>query len=183
MAVATALTPALDGLATLFVYPTQATRDAARAVQADVAEICSEAATLLEPTVVHLEEADLSPCEELFVRTFELNPVCALEVGWQVYGEQYARGAFLVRMRELVRETGATWESVELPDHLSNVLRVLGRVEDATARKLAGSFTLPALERMSGHFDEESGNPYRGLLAATAALLRHVFGGEEVSGE
>ena len=120
---------------------------------------------------------------ELFVRTFELNPVCALEVGWQCYGEQYARGAFLVRMRQLVRETGIG-ESVELPDHLSNVLRVIGRADDATARKLSVSFTLPALERMRGHFDDESDNPYCGLLAATEALLRHAFDAEEeVAGE
>jgi nitrate reductase delta subunit len=27
--------------------------------------------------------------QELFTRTFDLNPVCTLEIGWQLYGEDY----------------------------------------------------------------------------------------------
>ena len=39
--------------------------------------------------------ADLTPeqQQELFVRTFDLNPLCSLEVGWQLYGE--ARGGHI----------------------------------------------------------------------------------------
>jgi len=32
--------------------------------------------------------------------TFDINPACALEVGWHLFGEDYMRGQFLVRMRE-----------------------------------------------------------------------------------
>ena len=48
----------------------------------------------------------LRDLEELFTRTFDINPQCTLELGWQLYGEDYNRGAFLVRMRELMREKG-----------------------------------------------------------------------------
>ncbi len=46
-------------------------------------------------------------CEELYTRTFDLNPVCALEIGWHLFGEDYERGAFLVRMRDQLRRARA----------------------------------------------------------------------------
>jgi nitrate reductase gamma subunit len=41
--------------------------------------------------------------EELYTRTFDINPVCSLEIGWQLFGEEYHRGALLVRLRQELR--------------------------------------------------------------------------------
>ena len=70
------------------------------------------------------EQLGSTELEELYTRTFDINPVCSLEVGWHLFGEDYNRGAFLVRMRGLLREHGIE-EGAELPDHLESVLRVL----------------------------------------------------------
>ena len=35
--------------------------------------------------------------QELYTRTFDINPVCTLEIGWHIFGEDYARGALLVK--------------------------------------------------------------------------------------
>src|SRR3972149_5384978 len=89
-------------------------------------------------------EARLEELEESFTRTFDLNPVCCLEVGWQLYGEDYNRGSFMVEMRQRIRSHGIT-ETLELPDHLSNLLPLLGRMEPQEAGPLCASFVLSAL--------------------------------------
>ena len=174
---APAFLAATDALVTLYAYPNGALRGAASAALSAVAAESPAAAELLEPLVAHLTSADLAACEELFVTTFELNPVCALEVGWQMYGEQYARGAFLVKLQGLTREAGLP-PPTELADHLPNVLRVVARVADPTAHKLATTFTLPALAKMTEALAAQAANPYRGLLAATTTLLENRFGAE-----
>ena len=39
-----------------------------------------------------VEQHELWQIEETFTRTFDVNPACALEVGWHLFGEEYARG-------------------------------------------------------------------------------------------
>lgn len=89
-------------------------------------------------------ETDL---QELFTRTFDLNPVAALEVGWHLYGEDYARGAFLVRMRGLLRRHGID-EGGELPDHLASLVALLARLPAGEAADLAATAVAPAVEHM-----------------------------------
>ncbi len=174
---APSLTAALDGLADLLAYPREDHAAVAAASRAAVAGASADAAALLDPLVSHLATADIAACEESYIRVFELNPVCALEVGWQLYGEQYARGVFMVKMRELTREVGVD-PGTELPDHLPNSLRVLGRLDDAKATKLATSFMRPAVNKMREALADREGDPYRGVLDAIALLLDLRFGAE-----
>ncbi len=108
--------------------------------------------------------------EEMFTRTFEINPVCALEVGWHVYGEEYARGALLVRLREELRRHDIP-EITELPDHLTHVLQLLGRLEPELADDLAGRYVLPALAKMLAAIEGKD-CPYEELLAMTRDVVR-----------
>ncbi len=169
--------PALDALATLYGYPREDAAAGAAAALAVVATDCPDAADDLTPLEEHLRTSDRAACEELYVRTFELNPVCALEVGWQLYGEQYARGTFLVRAQQLCRDA-AVDPGTELADHLPNVLRVLARLEGPSAGALAVRFAGPAVRGMCEKLAGAGGNPYRGLLSATARVLERHYGGE-----
>ncbi len=169
-------TPAvLDSLAKLLAYPTpELTHDASDA-EAVLAREDPEAASELVPFVEFCSSHGLGECEELYVTTFDGNAERALEVGWQVFGEQYARGAFLVRMRELMRACGVA-ETSELPDHLTHVLRVLPRIDAAAARTLVESAVEPALRRILKDLEGRE-NPYAGVLRAVAAAV-----GAEVAG-
>lgn len=111
--------------------------------------------------------------QELFTRTFDLNPVCSLEMGWHLFGENYERGVLLVRMREELRRHQLP-ESSELPDHLTHVLRLLGEMEHEYAADFVGACVLPALEKMRQAIQGKE-NPLEHVLGAVNSLLRHDF--------
>ena len=107
--------------------------------------------------------------QELYTQTFDLNPSCALEVGWHLFGESYERGEFLVKMRQQMRRFALT-ESVELPDHLSHALAVLGRMSAEEADEFASACLFPALDKMRGALEGKN-NPFEHVLETTAKLL------------
>lgn len=128
-----------------------------------------EADSLLRSFLRQIQGFSLEKVQELYTHTFDLNPVCALEVGWQLYGEGYARGVFLVAMRRDLRRHCIA-ESRELPDHLSHVLSLLDHMGPEEAWNFTEAFVLPALKKMLAGFGEQN-NPYRDLLLAIAKLL------------
>ncbi|OHB80376.1 MAG: hypothetical protein A2W31_02210 [Planctomycetes bacterium RBG_16_64_10] len=117
----------------------------------------------------------LSPAEreELYTRTFDINPVCSLEIGWQLFGEEYHRGALLVRLRSELRRHGIE-ESTELPDHLTHVLSLLDRMPDSEAQSLAACCVIPAVDKMLIAF-ERPPNPYGDVLLAVGLFLKQRF--------
>ncbi len=155
------VTEKLEAIAALLAYPA-----------ADYAGRLDRCRTALggdAESLQHLEEfaAVVTPMtlelqQELFIQTFDLSPVCTLEVGWHLYGENYDRGAFLVSMRQLMRECGLA-ESDELPDHLIHVLQVLGRMDTEAQPEFAERFVLPALAKMMAGF-KGKGNPFEHIL-------------------
>lgn len=159
--------------AALFSYPTESYHqhgnDCLHALRNAPAGVCSEFQTF------HSEIAALGTEEvqELFTRTFDLNPMCTLEIGWQLYGEDYQRGEFLVNMREHLRELGIS-ESGELPDHLSHALALLGRLEAAEAQEFASGYVLPALDKMRAAW-KENRNAFAPLLESVFELLKSEY--------
>jgi nitrate reductase delta subunit len=125
---------------------------------------------LLRPFYEYVREMSIEELEELYTRTFDINPVCSLEVGWQLFGEEYERGAFLVRMRNLLGDCGVR-ESTELPDHLTHVLAVLERLSGENARELAGQAVLPSLEKMIGGLEGKD-NPFESVLKTVRRILK-----------
>ncbi len=114
-----------------------------------------EAAQAVESFSEYVEKSTLSERQEFYTRTFEINPVCALEVGWQLFGERYERGTFIVKMRQVLRELELP-ESTELPDHLTHVLQALDRMNPSEAAKFAGLFVAPAIRKMIEGFKDDS---------------------------
>lgn len=162
-----------DSLAALLRYPD---RSYLGAVDACRRALEAEDPGLAEPVerfAAATGRMTVAELEELFTRTFDINPMCSLEVGWQLFGEEYARGAFLVRMRQEMRRLGLA-ESTELPDHLTHVLAILGRMEPDAADDFATACVLPALERMCAGLSNKD-VPYEHALGAIRAfvLARH----------
>lgn len=157
----------------LLSYPQPGYASSASALRRALALRFPEAAAQLADFVKFAESRSIEELEEEFTRTFELNPACALEVGWHLFGEEYARGLFLVRMRGELRRHGLE-EDRELPDHLTHVLALLAAMRPETAAPFVSSCVWPALGRMQRAL-AKSGSPYAALFAALRNGLQQAF--------
>jgi nitrate reductase delta subunit len=126
------------------------------------------------PFVSEVEKMSVTDLEEYYTRTFDINPVSALEIGWHIYGEQFERGSFLVKMRDLSRTLGVE-ESTELPDHLTHILALLGRMEQEDADIFVERYLLPGLKKMIAGFAGKN-NVYENVLKTIRDVLadRHI---------
>ena len=162
-----------EGLSALFSYPADEYCSHADECLRALDALPTEAAA--EFHKFHADIAGLSTEElqELFTRTFDLNPMCTLEIGWQLYGEDYQRGEFLVKMREHLREYEVP-ETGELPDHLSHALALLAKLEEEESAEFAGSYLLPAIDKMRGAW-RENRNAFAFLLESAFVLLKSRY--------
>ena len=167
-----------DALAKLYLYPAGGFGRRLKAFRELIGEDHPRCARDLIPLIAATRGKSDGYVEELYTRTFDINAICCMEIGWHIYGEEYARGSLLVRLREALREEGIP-ESSELPDHLTHVLQLLGRLEGELAMDLAGRYLLPALDKMlKGMAGKDS--PYECLVEATAAIVRRTHPGVKV---
>ena len=166
-------TPAYALLAGFLDYPDERYLDRVESY-AGILDECGEGDGTVARLATDFKAAvgpmSIESIQELYTRTFDINPVCTLEVGWHVYGEDYARGEFLVKMKQLLREHNLP-ESKELPDHLTHVLAILAQLDGEEADFLASRYLLPALAKMLDGFTDED-NPYRKVLEAIVASVK-----------
>lgn len=118
-----------------------------------------------------IERLSLSDLQEVYTRTFDLNPVCALDIGYHLFGENYKRGVFLANLRE-TEEPFDLGQEHQLPDYLPVLLRLLPKLED---KELRGALIVdcinPALEKILKKLSEGE-NPYRYLIEAVRVTLQ-----------
>lgn len=122
---------------------------------------------------LEIHKFSLLKLQELYTRTFDLSPVCALEVGYHLFGEDYKRGEFLARLRETENPYELGQEQ-QLPDYLPVILRLLGRMEDAEERAaMIGYCLIPALNKMNETFEKKQ-NPYGNIIRFLLATLKQI---------
>ena len=155
----------LDVIAELFEYPAAGYREHVESAAAFIARTDSASAEHVQAFADAVRGRSLSEMEELYIQTFDLNPDACLDIGWHLFGEDYARGEFLVKLRQEMRRYGVA-EREELPDSLLTVLPLAARM----AAPFRARFLRPAVEKIRKAVPAES-NPYAKLLAALAALL------------
>ena len=140
----------------------------------------------------------LDEVQEIFTRSFDVQSITTLGVGYVMFGDDYKRGEVLVNLNRELREVGIDC-GTELPDHLPTVLRLVARWQD---RELAEEFVReilhPALEMMIAEFGErrmvarnglyqkhfktlivssaERGTMFREPLSAVLEVLKMDFG-------
>lgn len=164
---------ALAHLAALITYPDDGYLERLRDCGVTLSRENPAASGTLQPFVEYSTKLDAPGLEEFYTRTFDINPVCCLEVGWQLYGEEYERGSFMVKMRKALRETGLR-ESTELPDHLCHVLPLLDRLDPVDAAGLANACVLPALDKMIAGFAGKD-NPFECVLKTIRSVTQDRY--------
>lgn len=159
-----------EALGKLLQYPHDGYQADAERCRTLLAGSEPEAGSLIGAFCEAIRPLPLERLQELFTQTFDLNPVCSLEAGWQLYGEEYARGSFLVAMRGLLRDYGIE-ESCELPDHLTHLLPLLDRLEPDERREFIERHLSPALTKMLAAFENKT-TPFQNVLAAIELAAR-----------
>jgi nitrate reductase assembly molybdenum cofactor insertion protein NarJ len=91
--------------------------------------------------------------EELFGKTFHIQAICYLDLGYVLYAEDYKRGEFLVQMKNEQRMANNDC-GVELADNLPNALTLLPLLKDEDfLEELVVRMYIPAIEKMLQEFD------------------------------
>lgn len=161
----TATLAAYLGLAQLIEYPTPNLPEQVRACAAVLRSGGSRAAKHVESFADFVDSTPPGTLEEIYTHTFDLKPVCYPYVGFQLFGDNYKRGEFLVLLKDHYRAAGFEPEG-ELPDHLAVILRYLAMTEDGA---LITEGVIPALDRMLPALKD---NPYQDVLRAILVTVR-----------
>lgn len=173
---------ALTLLADCFRYPAPGLAAALRSSAAALAE--QPAALSLDQRTVRrvgsrvaafldqVEQLELGAWEELYTHTFDLTPPAAPYLGYQIWGDRYQRGEFLVDLVRVQREAGIDPRG-ELADHLVPCLEYLDRARPPLPRLL--EVLPPALEKMQkGVRGLDRRSPYVPLLEGTLTVAERL---------
>lgn len=161
-----------ERIAELFVYPEDGCAESWLEVIAVIRPDHPGVAAELEQFLDKTSQLSLDGLEELYTRTFDLDPTVTLEIGWHLFGESYDRGRFLAALRESLHRAGVD-EDGELPDHLATVFRFIPVLREDQRDWWIHQYPLMAIDRMLESL-ERSGSPYLHLLTAIARWLRAV---------
>jgi nitrate reductase assembly molybdenum cofactor insertion protein NarJ len=113
---------------------------------------------------------DRAAAEEAYTSAFDLAPLTSPYVGDQLFGESRERALLMAWLKELQRDGGVA-PATELPDHVSEVLRLLASGLPADVRDdLAHDALVPAARKMLAPL-EEARHPYADVLGAIIEAL------------
>jgi len=140
-------------LADLFEYPQEGYLERVNAARAFVVEEYPHAGHWLDTFVELLPKGELRDIQELYTRSFDVQAITTLDIGYVLFGEDYKRGEFLANIMREHRLVGNDC-GAELGDHLPNLLRLLPQLEDTDlAEEIVQQILVPALRKMIGEFD------------------------------
>jgi nitrate reductase assembly molybdenum cofactor insertion protein NarJ len=161
-------------LAKLFSYPTSDFRSAIAQLAVDFKEYGQSAVDDFLPVAQHFTSNPTTDLQEYYIRTFDVNAACYLDIGYVLFGEESKRGQFLLNMKSEQLKAGNDC-GTEFADHLPNVLTLLPKLNDNLLREeLVVTMLLPALRHMLENFRTEE-NSYKGLLKLLVLALETDF--------
>lgn len=124
----------------------------------------------LDLFAIHIKEKPISFQQEYYIRTFDVQALCFLDIGYVLYGEDYKRGIFMVNIKKEQLKVSNDCGS-ELPDHLPNILNLLPKLQNTDlAEELIYSMLIPAIHEMILKFGDGT-NLYKGLLEILVAIM------------
>ena len=94
----------------------------------------------------------LDEIQEIFTRSFDVQSITTLGIGYIMFGDDYKRGELFVNLSREFADAGIDGGS-ELPDHLPTVLRLIARWQDeGLIAELVEEIVHPALQQMIAEF-------------------------------
>ena len=145
----------LQLLASLFEYPDADYPDWVGDIKDFLSGRYADATAELDRFIELLPVDDLQKMQELFTRSFDVEAVTTLDVGYVLFGDDYKRGILLANLNREHRHAGID-TGTELADYIPNLLRLMAVIEDEEVlRDLAYAILAPALLEMIGEFSTE----------------------------
>lgn len=156
-----------------------------------------DAAEEIKPFVDYVYLHSEDEREELYTKTFDVQPICYLDLGYVIFGEDYKRGAFLLHMQEEQLKANNDC-GTDLSDNISNMLTLYTKTDkQELLDELAVKILIPGVEKMISEFKQaridlkiqvlkkmhraiiqeelNTGNVYRSLFAAFLLVLKKDF--------
>ena len=116
--------------------------------------------------------------QEYYLKTFDVQAICYLDIGYVLFGEDYKRAQLLVNLQSEHKKTGIDCGS-ELGDHLPNVLILLSKTTDPDfADELGFILTTPAIRFMLTRFKNIPTHYYKEILEVLYVFLQRDFDGK-----
>lgn len=140
--------------AAVFAYPGDAgTAGRVAALSASLRKQYPEAARALAPFARFVERVSPEALEEVYLRTFEVQALTTLELGYHLFGDDYRRGALLANLAAECDALGID-RGLDLPDHIRVLLRLVARHPDEeSVAALVTHIVGPALRLCLQEFD------------------------------
>lgn len=142
-----------DLLASLFSYPDEKLRIDSEAAHRLLESKYISASKFFNEFYLFSKSISLIKWQEIFTRTFDVQAITTLDLGYVLFGDDYKRGELLVNLSKEHKNYNIDCGS-ELGDHLPNVLRLLTQLTDDDLKTdLIYLIIKPALHKISAEFD------------------------------
>ena len=167
-------------LADIFRYPDEKLGSRMKDFLSLVSEQFPEQAEKVNHILDTFSKMTILQQQEYYMKTFDVQAVCYLDIGYVLFGEDYKRAQLLVNLQTEHKVAGIDCGS-ELGDHLPNVLMLLSKTTDKSfAEELGFIITTPAVRFMLTKFKNVS-NIYKDMLEVLLMFLQSDFKGEQLA--
>jgi len=140
----------------LFVFPKKEDYvDNVKDVQQYLDEVLPHVSKMLQPFTDVISNVTKYELEDLYLRSFEVQSITTLDIGYVVFGDDYKRGELLVNLSKEHQSYDIDCGD-ELADNLSNILKLINVIEDSELLDdLVNKIIAPALTKMIQGFGED----------------------------
>ena len=140
-------------LAELFEYPDADFSANVSSIRDLLDSSYPKAVKQIDQFIKHLPVHDLLLMQELFTRSFDVQAIATLDLGYVLFGDDYKRGEMLANLNREHNQAGNDC-GTELADYLPNILRLMPLLdEEELVNDLAYAVVAPSLLEMIGEFD------------------------------
>ncbi len=155
-------------IAGLFVFPQKDDYvDNVKNIQKYLNEILPHIGEMLQLFTDVISTVSMHELEDLYLRTFEVQSITTLDIGYVIFGDDYKRGELLVNLNKEHKSYNIDCGN-ELADNLSNVLKLVNRIEDIELlNDLVNKIIAAALTKMIDGFGDNQ------LQAKEKVYLKH----------
>ncbi len=142
-----------ESVAQLLYYPNNQFPEKVKRIQALLDKEYSKASKYLIKFTKFVESVKLSGVQEIYTRTFDVQAITTLDIGYVLFGDDYKRGELLSNLSREHKDAGVDC-GTELGDFLPNLLKLLPKIKNTELRnELSIKIIIPALSKIISEFD------------------------------